>query len=85
MPGAPVTAVVRAPGVVSLFLADPAGGVYTAEGNPADGWGPWRTVLSAATTPGAPVAAAALAVDSVSLFVADRGGTVGTAPGLVAA
>ena len=28
-PGAPVTAVVTGPGQISLFLADPGGGVYT--------------------------------------------------------
>ena len=31
-PGAPVTAVVTGPGQISLFLADPGGGVYTATG-----------------------------------------------------
>jgi hypothetical protein len=36
-PGAPVTAVLTGPGEVALFLADPAGGVYTTTGSAAHG------------------------------------------------
>ena len=81
MPGAPVTAVVRNPGVVSLFLADPAGGVYAAEGNPADGWGPWASVSEGRTMPGAPVTAVVRNPGVVSLFLADPAGGVYAAEG----
>jgi hypothetical protein len=40
-----------------LFLADPGGGVYTARGTAAHGWGPWNSVSQGSTTPGAPVTA----------------------------
>ena len=79
-PGAPVTAVVTGPGQVSLFLADPGGGVYTTSGGPA-GWGPWTSVSQGSTTPGAPVTAVVTGPGQVSLFLADPGGGVYTTSG----
>ena len=79
-PGAPVTAVVTGPGQISLFLADPGGGVYTATGGPA-GWGPWASVSQGSTTPGAPVTAVVTGPGQISLFLADPGGGVYTATG----
>ena len=56
-PGAAVTAVIRKPSLVSLFVADSAGGVYATEGTHAGGWGPWAPASQGRTTPGAPVTA----------------------------
>ena len=44
-------------GEVSLFLADPQGGVYTCSASTAGDWGEWTSVSEASTTPGAPVTA----------------------------
>jgi len=88
-PGAPVTAVPAPDGVITLFMADPAGVVhaassnpYYASGDPAQGWGPWSSVpVDALTTPGAPVTAV-LAPDGIyTLFMADPSGVVYTASG----
>ena len=75
IPGAPVTAVVRKRGLVSLFLADPAGGVYAAEGSPG-GWGTWASVSEGRTIPGGAVTAVVREPGLVSLFLADPAGGV---------
>ena len=65
-PGAPVTAVLAPDGIITLFLADPGGVVWTTSGNPAQGqegvWNsvsPWTEVSpqTGTTTPGAPLSA----------------------------
>jgi hypothetical protein len=81
LPGAPVAAVVGEPGVVSLFVADPGGGVYTISGGAVGGWGDWEPVPGLSTTPGASIAAVASGPGVVSLFVADTNGVVHTTSG----
>jgi hypothetical protein len=84
-PGAPITAVPisNQPGRFVPFLADPGGGVYSAWGNPWDGWTGWHSVSEGSTMPGAPITA----VKEINqprhlvLFVADRAGGVYTASG----
>jgi phospholipase C len=76
MPGAPVTAVVREPGLVSLFLADPAGGVYSVEGNPVDGWGQWQRVSTTVMLAGSPITPVVMSPASISVFISDGHGNV---------
>ncbi len=78
MPGAPVTVVLTAAGEVSLFLADPQGGVYTCLRGATGGWGEWTSVSEGSTMPGAPVTAVLTAAGEVSLFLADPQGGVYT-------
>ena len=82
-PGAPVTAVVTGPhdDDVTLFLADPLGGVFTVSGSPSTGWGLWSSVKGGSTTPGAPVTAVVNGDDEVMLFVTDPEGWVHTTSG----
>jgi hypothetical protein len=81
VPGGSLTAVVTAPGRISLFVADSAGGVFTTSGNPDSGWRPWASVSEGATTPGGKITAVALGANRVALFLADPGGGVFTASG----
>ena len=80
-PGAPVTAVLGTDGIITLFLADPGGGVYAASGNRTEGYGRWTTVSQGSTTPGAPVTAVLGTDGIITLFLADPGGGVYTASG----
>jgi hypothetical protein len=88
-PGVPVTAVMDPDEIIiTLFLADPGGRVYTAPGNlltasgsSAPGWGPWSSVSEGITTPGATVAAVVAPDGTYTLFLADPGGGVYTASG----
>jgi hypothetical protein len=88
-PGAPVTAVLAPDGIITLVMADPAGGVqaassnpYYASGDPVQGWGPWYGLpLDARTTPGAPVTAVLTLDGTYTLFMADAAGGVWTASG----
>ena len=74
--GAPVTAVTT-PGQVSLFLADPAGGVYTAAcGTDGGGFSGWSSVSEGRTAPGGHVSAVALGDGQVALALADPAGGV---------
>ena len=77
-PGGPATAVLAPGGVITLFLADPGGSVYTASGNRTDGWGPWSSVSQGSTTPGGPVTAVLAPGGVITLFLADPGGSVYT-------
>jgi 3'-phosphoadenosine 5'-phosphosulfate (PAPS) 3'-phosphatase len=80
-PGAPVTAVVTGPNRVTLFLADPGGGVFTTSGSYEASWGPWRSVSEGSTTPGARISAVVTGPNRVTLFLADPGGGVFTTSG----
>jgi hypothetical protein len=88
-PGVPVTAVMDPDEIIiTLFLADPGGRVYTAPGNlltasgsSAPGWGPWSSVSEGITTPGATVAAVVAPDGTYTLFLADPHGGVYTASG----
>lgn len=88
MPGAPVTAVenVTPDGYVSLFLADPAGGVYTASGI-RNAWSIWTSVSEGRTIPGGPVTAVRIETGNgtartrFAVFVTDPGGGVYTTSG----
>ena len=88
-PGVSVTAVMDPDEIIiTLFLADPGGRVYTAPGNlltasgsSAPGWGPWSSVSEGSTTPGAPVTAVVAPGGTYTLFLADPGGGVYTASG----
>jgi hypothetical protein len=77
-PGAPVAAVRLDGDRVALFLADPAGGIFTASGSAQTGWGQWSSVAEGQSTPGAPVAAVRLDGDRVALFLADPAGGIFT-------
>jgi hypothetical protein len=83
-PGGAVTAVVTAPNTISLFLADPNGGVYTTSGNAASGWVPWTSVSEGRSTPGAPITAIVTGTNHVTLFLADPLGGVFTTEGSAA-
>jgi hypothetical protein len=80
-PGAPITAVVTGQNQITLLLADPEGGVYTASGSAASGWSPWSSVSEGQSTPGAPITAVVTGQNQISLFLADPGGGVYTASG----
>ncbi len=81
MPGAPLAAVLDSDGLISVFVADPGGGVFTAQGSKQAGWGQWETLSEGATMPGAPLAAVLDSDGLISVFVADPGGGVFTAQG----
>ncbi len=87
-PDAALTAVVGPGGIITLFMADPGGGVYTASGNlctasgtAGPGWGTWSSVSQGSTAPGAPITAVVAPDAIVTVFVADPGGSVFTASG----
>ena len=69
--GAPVTAVLTAHNRISLFLADPGGGIYTTSGNAHDGWEPWTSVSEGSSTPGAHLSAVLTGSNRIALFLAD--------------
>ena len=75
-PGAPISAVVTGPGQLSIFLADPAGGVYTAARSGGGAWSGWSTVSEGSTEPGGSVTALALADGRIVLALADAAGGV---------
>jgi hypothetical protein len=72
--------IVRFGGRFALFVADRRGGIFTTEGTPDEGWGPWSSVSGGQTTPGAPVTAVRFG-ERIALFVADPGGGVVTTVG----
>ena len=76
--GAPVTAVLGTDGTYTLFMANTAGEVFNASGDPVQGWGPWFSVPQGSTTPGAPVTAVLGTDGIITLFLADPGGGVYT-------
>ena len=76
--GAPVTAVLGTDGTYTLFMADRGGVVFTASGDPVQGWGPWFSAPQGGTTPGAPVTAVLGTDGIITLFLADPGGGVYT-------
>jgi hypothetical protein len=80
-PGAPITAIVTGTNQVTLFLADPEGGVYTTSGNATDGWAPWSSVSEGRSRPGAPITAVVAGPNRVTLFLADPQGGVYTTSG----
>jgi len=66
----------------AVFVADPGGGVYTAEGSAWDGWSPWSSVSEGHAGPGTLVTAVPIAGGRrIALFLADPGGGVYTASG----
>jgi hypothetical protein len=75
-PGSPVSALSATPNRIAVFLADPAGGVYTTLGNAADGWRPWTGVSEGSTTPGGTISAVVIAPKRVALFLADSEGGI---------
>jgi hypothetical protein len=79
-PGARVTAVLTGPNQIVLFLADPAGGIYTASGN-ANGWSEWTSVSQGQSTPGAPITAVVTGPTQITLFLADPAGGIYTVSG----
>ncbi len=74
-PGGHVAAIATNDEKVTLFLADPNGGVYANSGNFKDGWGTWQSVSEGSTTPGAPVAAV-WNEERVTLVLADPNGGI---------
>ena len=66
---------------MTLFVADPLGGVYTTTGNERDGWAPWTSVSEGSTKPGARVTAIVTAPNRIALFLADPEGGVYTTLG----
>jgi hypothetical protein len=80
-PGGQVTAIISVPNQVALFLADPAGGVYTTSGNANDGWRPWTNVSEGSSTPGAPIAVMLTGPNRITLFLADPAGGIYTTSG----
>ena len=64
-------------GEVDLFLADPAGGVYTVAGKPG-AWGPWLSVAEGASAPGGVVTPVREGDAEVSLFLCDPAGGIYT-------
>ena len=84
-PGASITAVVTGPNRVTLFLADPNGGVYTTSGSASAGWAPWTSVSEGRSTPGAPITAVVTGPNRVTLFLADPNGGVYTTSGSASA
>jgi len=81
--GAPITAVVTVADRVTLFAADPNGGVYTTSGSARAGWAPWSSVSEGSTISGAPITAVVTGPDRVTLFLADPNGGVYTTSGSV--
>src|SRR5690349_5413644 len=71
-PGATVTALPWGDRL-ALFVADPAGGIYTTGGDPERGFGPWASVSQGRSTPGATVTAVPWG-DRFALFLADPAG-----------
>ena len=87
-PDAAVSVVVGPGGIITLFVADPGGNVYSASGNLSTasgtvgpGWGTWSSVSQGSTAPGAPITAVAAPDGIVTVFLADPGGNVFTAWG----
>ena len=88
-PGARIGAVPVGPRTLALVVADRAGGIFAAEGNPDDGWSGWHAVSEGSITPGGHVTAVALGggagarpVDGrVAIALADKAGGVYVADG----
>jgi hypothetical protein len=82
-PGAPLTTAVIGE-EITVLLADPGGGVFSARGLRGQ-WSGWRRVSEGATTPGARVAAVVtgtqLTGHQITVLVADPGGEVFSATG----
>lgn len=79
VPGGPVSGVV-VDDQLSLFLADPQGGVVSAAGRP-DHWGGWGPVSDGATVPGGRVSAVRDEGGLICVFLADPDGNVVTCRG----
>ena len=62
---------------MTLFLADPGGGIYTNSGIEND-WAGWTSVSHARTTPGAPIFALSMPSRKVRLILADWTGRIYT-------
>ena len=58
-----------------LFLADPAGGVYSSVLPASGGSGPWQSISEGVSTPGGCVTAAATE-EGITAFVADPSGRI---------
>lgn len=80
-PGAPVTAVSRAPDHLDAFVVGTDLRVWTAAWQPAftDGWHGWWTIGNIQVIPGTPVAAVSRSRDKLDIFVTDLTGVVRTA------
>jgi hypothetical protein len=81
-PGGHVTAVLTGQNRITLFLADPNGGIYTISGFGTN-WGQWTTVAQGSSTPGAPITAVLTAQDRIALFLADPNGGIYTSTKLL--
>jgi len=91
VPGAPVTAILVqerqseppywTPGVISLFIADSLGDIFTVSGTPGN-WGPWESVAGGRTIPGAKITPLvyedATGKVGLVLFSTDENGSVQT-------
>jgi N,N-dimethylformamidase beta subunit-like, C-terminal len=81
-PGAPVTAVLTGQDRITLFLANPNGGIYTTSGFGTN-WDGWGTVSEGRSTPGAPVTAVLTGQDRITLFLANPNGGIYTSTKLL--
>ena len=80
-PGAPVSAVARAPDNLDLFITGSNGVVFTSFWNPRDGWsglGNHWTNIGGVFPAGAPVSAVARTPDNLDLFITGGNGVVYT-------
>ena len=80
MPGAQVTAIADAHGAITLFLANPEGGVYTCRGF-GEHWGGWSTVSEGATVPGGTIAAVPGPDGTIGVFLTNPVGEAFTCRG----
>jgi phosphatidylethanolamine-binding protein (PEBP) family uncharacterized protein len=81
-PGVSVTVVPNGDGRYALFLADPAGGVYTALGNAQSGWTIWSPLpLGRRAGPSRTITAVANGDGRFAVFMADPSGEVLTTLG----
>ena len=80
-PGVAPAAVPTGAGGVALFVADPAGGVYSALRDAGGAWGSWSSVSQGRTVPGGRVTAVPTGAGDIALFLADPAGEVFTASG----
>ena len=74
--GGAITGVRTEDGRVNLFLADVAGGVYTASCSHDGVWSAWAPVAEGATTPGGWVTSVLSPTGRIRVFLADRAGGV---------
>jgi hypothetical protein len=79
-PGAPVSAVATDDGTITVFVADPGGGVFSVAGRH-DNWGTWDDVAEGASGPGSPIATVLTPTllglrTTLTMVLADPGGLV---------